>query len=109
MTCHDLRFPEWTRPLTDSGVHVLPVRLSRVLGIHKKEQWLAVDAAGAIENSAYVAGCASRLCPCGGPYRWTRWALGAEHGLEPCVRAVEVLDTVDRAGSRSRCSGSGRL
>lgn len=56
MTCYDLRFPELARSLVDAGKEVLLVGSSWVPGEHKTEQWLVLNAAGAIENSVYVAG-----------------------------------------------------
>jgi predicted amidohydrolase len=64
MTCYDLRFPELARSLADAGAQVLLVCSSWVPGEHKTEQWLALNAARAIENSVYVAGSARRRrCP----------------------------------------------
>ncbi|MCZ2401996.1 carbon-nitrogen hydrolase family protein [Paenarthrobacter sp. Z7-10] len=56
MTCYDLRFPELARQLADAGAQVLLVCSSWVPGTHKTEQWLALNAARAIENSLYVVG-----------------------------------------------------
>ena len=56
MTCYDLRFPELARSLADAGAQVLLVCSSWVPGNHKTEQWLALNAARAIENGVYVAG-----------------------------------------------------
>jgi predicted amidohydrolase len=56
MTCYDLRFPELARSLSDAGAQVLLVCSSWVPGTHKTEQWLALNAARAIENGVYVAG-----------------------------------------------------
>ena len=56
MTCYDLRFPELARSLADAGADVLLVCSSWVPGTHKTEQWLALNAARAIENGVYVAG-----------------------------------------------------
>lgn len=55
MTCYDLPFPELARSLADGGAQVLLVCSSWVPGAHKTEQWLALNAARAIENSVYVA------------------------------------------------------
>jgi predicted amidohydrolase len=51
MTCYDLRFPELARSLAGAGARVLLVCSSWVPGEHKTEQWLALNAARAIENS----------------------------------------------------------
>lgn len=59
MTCYDLRFPKLARSLSDAGAEVLLVCSSWVPGIQKTEEWLALDAARAIENSVYLA----RVCP----------------------------------------------
>lgn len=56
MTCRDLRFQELARSLSDVGMQVLQVCSSCVPGTNKTEQWLALNAARAVENSMYVAG-----------------------------------------------------
>ncbi|WP_211876945.1 carbon-nitrogen hydrolase family protein [Pseudarthrobacter albicanus] len=99
MTCYDLRFPELARSLADAGAQVLLVCSSWVPGTHKTEQWLALNAARAIENSVYVAGVCQAppvsvgrsilLDPMG--------VIEVDLGLEPGVRAVDVsLETVAR-------------
>jgi deaminated glutathione amidase len=51
MTCNDLRFPELA-----PAARCCWVCSSWVPGIHKTEQWLALDAEQSIENTVYVAG-----------------------------------------------------
>ncbi|MFJ5698964.1 carbon-nitrogen hydrolase family protein [Arthrobacter sp. NPDC093139] len=99
MTCYDLRFPELARSLADAGAQVLLVCSSWVPGTHKTEQWLALNAARAIENSVYMAGvCQAPPVSVGrsilvDPMGFTETDLG----LEPGVRTVEIsLATVAR-------------
>ncbi|MFJ6028791.1 nitrilase-related carbon-nitrogen hydrolase [Pseudarthrobacter sp. NPDC092424] len=68
-------------------------------GEHKTEQWLALNAARAIENSVYVAGvCQAPPVSLGGsvlvdPMRVVEMDLGLAAG----VRVLEVsMETVDR-------------
>jgi predicted amidohydrolase len=99
MTCYDLRFPELARSLADAGAQVLLVCSSWVPGTHKTEQWLALNAARAIENSVYVAGvCQAPPVSVGRSILVDPMGyVEADLGLEPGVRAVEVsLGTVAR-------------
>ncbi|MBO1267319.1 carbon-nitrogen hydrolase family protein [Arthrobacter cavernae] len=99
MTCYDLRFPELARSLSDAGAQVLLVCSSWVPGTHKTEQWLALNAARAIENSVYVAGvCQAPPVSVGRSILVDPMGLiEADLGLEPGVRAVDVsLETVAR-------------
>ena len=99
MTCYDLRFPELARSLADAGAEVLLVCSSWVPGTHKTEQWLALNAARAIENSVYVAGvCQAPPVSVGRSVLVDPMGVvEADLGLEPGVRAVDVsLETVAR-------------
>ena len=99
MTCYDLRFPELARSLADAGAQVLLVCSSWVPGTHKTEQWLALNAARAIENSVYVAGvCQAPPVSVGRSVLVDPMGVvEADLGLEPGVRAVDVsLETVAR-------------
>jgi len=99
MTCYDLRFPELARSLADAGAQVLLVCSSWVPGTHKTEQWLALNAARAIENSVYVAGvCQAPPVSVGRSVLVDPMGVvEADLGLEPGVGAVDVsLETVDR-------------
>lgn len=99
MTCYDLRFPELARSLADAGAQVLLVCSSWVPGTHKTEQWLALNAARAIENSVYVAGaCQAPPVSVGRSVLVDPMGVvEADLGLEACIRTVEVLpETVDR-------------
>ncbi|MEV7132641.1 carbon-nitrogen hydrolase family protein [Arthrobacter sp. NPDC093128] len=99
MACYDLRFPELARSLADAGAKVLLVCSSWVPGTHKTEQWLALNAARAIENSVYVAGvCQAPPVSVGRSVMVDPMGVvEADLGLEPGVRAVDVsLETVDR-------------
>jgi predicted amidohydrolase len=99
MTCYDLRFPELARSLTDAGAQVLLVCSSWVRGEHKTEQWLALNAARAIENSVYVAGvCQAPPVSVGRSVLVDQMGVvEADLGLEPGVRTVQVsLETVNR-------------
>ncbi|WP_311380325.1 nitrilase-related carbon-nitrogen hydrolase [Arthrobacter sp. ISL-72] len=111
MTCYDLRFPELARSLADAGAQVLLVCSSWVPGTHKTEQWLALNAARAIENSLYVAGgCARRRrCPWAGACWWILWGLLKPiSGWSPVFgRWMSRLRRWRGFGSCSRCSGSG--
>lgn len=110
MTCYDLRFPELARSLADAGAQVLLVCSSWVPGEHKTEQWLALNAARAIENSVYVAGGARRRrCPWDGACWWIRWALSRlTLGWSPvCGRWRFRWRRWPGCGSRFPCSGSG--
>lgn len=68
MTCHDLSFPELERLVADEGAQVLLMCSSWMPGEHKTEQWLALNAARAIENSVYVE-CLSGSADVGGAER----------------------------------------
>ena len=99
MTCYDLRFPELARSLADAGAQVLLVCSSWVPGEHKTEQWLALNAARAIENSVYVAGvCQAPPASVGRSVLVDPMGVvEADLGLATGVRAVNVsLETVDR-------------
>ncbi|MDQ0733117.1 putative amidohydrolase [Arthrobacter sp. B1I2] len=99
MTCYDLRFPELARSLADAGAEVLLVCSSWVPGEHKTEQWLALNAARAIENSVYVAGvCQAPPVSVGRSVLVDPMGVvEADLGLEPGVRTMEVsLETVER-------------
>jgi len=54
VTCYDIRFPELGRYLVDRGVDVIVVPSAWVAGPHKVDQWRALVAARAIENTSYV-------------------------------------------------------
>lgn len=99
MTCYDLRFPELARSLADAGAQVFLVCSSWLPGEHKGEQWLALNAARAIENSIYVAGvCQAPPVSVGRSVLVDPMGVvEADLGLAAGVRAVEVsLETVDR-------------
>ncbi|TLM80730.1 carbon-nitrogen hydrolase family protein [Pseudarthrobacter sp. NamE2] len=99
LTCYDLRFPELARALADAGAQALLVPSSWVPGTHKTEQWMALNAARAIENSVYVAGiCQAPPVSVGRSVLVDQMGFMEEDlGLEPGVRTVEVsLDTVAR-------------
>jgi predicted amidohydrolase len=99
MACYDLRFPELARSLADAGAQVLLVCSSWVPGTHKTEQWLALNAARAIENSVYVAGvCQAPPVSVGRSVLIDPMGfVEVDLGLEPGVRAVDVsLETVAR-------------
>ncbi|MUU70541.1 carbon-nitrogen hydrolase family protein [Pseudarthrobacter sp. GA104] len=99
MTCYDLRFPELARCLADAGAQVLLVCSSWVPGEHKTEQWLALNAARAIENSIYVAGvCQAPPVSVGRSVLVDPMGVvEADLGLEPGVLGVEVsMEAVER-------------
>ena len=81
------------------GAEVLLVCSSWVPGTHKTEQWLALNAARAIENSVYVAGvCQAPPVSVGRSILVNPMGvIETDLGLEAGVRAVDVsLETVDR-------------
>jgi predicted amidohydrolase len=97
MTCYDLRFPELARSLADAGAQVLLVCSSWVPGTHKTEQWLALNAARAIENSVYVAGvCQAPPVSVGRSVLIDPMGvMEADLGLDTGVQAVDIsLETV---------------
>ena len=99
MTCYDLRFPELARSLADAGAQVLLVCSSWVPGNHKTEQWLALNAARAIENSVYVAGvCQAPPVSVGRSVLVDPMGVtAADLGLEAGVQAADVsLEAVAR-------------
>jgi predicted amidohydrolase len=99
MACYDLRFPELARSLADAGAQVLLVCSSWVPGTHKTGQWLALNAARAIENAIYVAGvCQAPPVSVGRSVLIDPMGVvEADLGLEPGVRAVDFsLETVAR-------------
>lgn len=53
-TCYDIRFPEVSRRLVDSGATVLVVPADWVPGVRKSEQWETLLCARAIENVCWV-------------------------------------------------------
>lgn len=55
-TCYDLRFPEVSRRLIDSGAQILAVPAEWVRGPLKEFHWSTLLQARAIENTAYVLG-----------------------------------------------------
>lgn len=55
MTCYDLRFPEVSRVLADTGAHVILVPSQWVRGALKEMQWSTLLRARAIENTLFVA------------------------------------------------------
>lgn len=54
-TCFDLRFPETTRRLVDSGAHMIALIAEWISGPKKAHHWAALTSARAIENTVYVA------------------------------------------------------
>ena len=54
-TCYDIRFPEVTRALVDSGVDLVLVPAEWVRGPLKEHHWRTLLTARAIENTVYVA------------------------------------------------------
>lgn len=99
MTCYDLRFPELARSLADAGAQVLLVCSSWVPGTHKTEQWLALNAARAIENSVYVAGvCQAPPVSVGRSVLIDPMGVTeADLGLDTGVLSVDIsLETVAR-------------
>lgn len=54
LICYDLRFPEVSRALTDAGSQVLIAPSAWVRGYRKKDHWLIMNCARAIENGCYV-------------------------------------------------------
>lgn len=99
MSCYDLRFPELARSLADAGAQVLLVCSAWVPGTHKTEQWLALNAARAIENSVYVAGvCQAQPVSVGRSILVDPMGVvEADLGVEPAVRAVDIsLESVAR-------------
>ena len=101
MTCYDLRFPELARSLADAGAQVLLVCSSWVPGEHKTGQWLALNAARAIENSVYVAGvCQAPPVSVGRSVLVDPMGVvEADLRLEPGVLAVEVSLETGGAGA----------
>lgn len=55
MTCYDLRFPEVSRILADTGAHVVLVAAEWVHGPGKEHHWRTLLHARAIENTLFVA------------------------------------------------------
>jgi len=53
-TCYDLRFPEVTRQLIDSGAEVVIVPAQWVPGPNKLDQWVTLATARAIEAQVWV-------------------------------------------------------
>ncbi|WP_459793931.1 nitrilase-related carbon-nitrogen hydrolase [Arthrobacter sp. AD-310] len=91
--------PEPARSLADAGAQILLVCSSWVPGEHKTEQWLALNAARAIENSVYVAGvCQAPPVSVGRSVLVDRMGMiEADLGLAAGVQVVEVsLETVER-------------
>lgn len=54
-TCYDIRFPEVTRALVDSGVDLVIVPAEWVRGPLKEHHWRTLLTARAIENTVYLA------------------------------------------------------
>ena len=54
-TCYDIRFPEVTRALVDTGAEVVVVPAEWVRGPLKEHHWRTLLTARAIENTVYVA------------------------------------------------------
>ena len=54
-TCFDLRFPETTRRLVDSGAHMVALIAEWISGPKKAHHWAALTSARAIENTVYLA------------------------------------------------------
>jgi len=63
-TCYDLRFPEVTRRIVDTGADVLLLPAEWVPGPLKEDHWLTLLRARAIENTIYVA-AADQSAPAG--------------------------------------------
>ncbi|MDH6286656.1 carbon-nitrogen hydrolase family protein [Rhodococcus sp. NM-2] len=63
-TCYDLRFPEVTRRIVDSGADVLVLPAEWVPGPLKEDHWTTLVRARAIENTIYVA-AADQSAPAG--------------------------------------------
>lgn len=87
-TCYDLRFPEVTRRLADSGVQLVLVPSEWVRGPLKEHHWRTLITARAIENTVYVA--ASDHAP----------PIGAGNSMVVDPMGVEIVtigDTTDVA------------
>lgn len=54
-TCYDLRFPEVTRRIVDSGADALLLGAEWVPGPLKEDHWVTLTRARAIENTIYIA------------------------------------------------------
>jgi predicted amidohydrolase len=55
--CYDLRFPELFRYIAGQGAQLIIVPSAWYQGPMKKDHWLTLLQARAIENTLYVAGC----------------------------------------------------
>ena len=55
VNCYDIRFPEVARHLMQHGAELLAVPAAWVNGPHKKDHWLILNRARAIENTVWVA------------------------------------------------------
>jgi len=58
MTCYDLRFPEFSRLLVESGADTLCVPAAWVRGPLKEDHWVTLLRARAIENTCWALGAA---------------------------------------------------
>lgn len=54
MICYDLRFPEMSRILANSGSEILVAPSAWVKGKGKEEHWITINKTRAIENGCYV-------------------------------------------------------
>ncbi|MXY37539.1 MAG: carbon-nitrogen hydrolase family protein [Cenarchaeum sp. SB0665_bin_23] len=54
LICYDLRFPEVSRALADAGSQILVVPSAWVRGYRKKDHWITMNRARAIENGCYI-------------------------------------------------------
>lgn len=54
LICYDLRFPEVSRALVDAGSQILIAPSAWVRGYRKKDHWLIMNRARAMENGCYI-------------------------------------------------------
>lgn len=63
-TCYDIRFPEVSRRLMDAGADVIVVPAEWVAGPDKRDHWVTLCRARAIENTAFLL-AADHVAPVG--------------------------------------------
>jgi predicted amidohydrolase len=102
-TCYDLRFPEIFRALTDKAVNVFAVPAAWVAGPLKKEHWITMCSARAIENTSYLLSAAQPPpIYCGhslvlDPMGVELTKLGEANGLATAELSVERVRSVRAA------------
>lgn len=99
LLCYEIRFPELFRKTTQAGADVITV--PAVWPSMKKEHWMTLTRARAIENQLYIVGCncsvmhtTKKAMECGYSVAWSPWG---EPLTEPAAGDMVIECEIDKA------------